>query len=276
MALLVKNSGEELWSETDILLGRVNAGLDQGMKILPVENRARLARAIDNIKPVSGNADEENEDPVSDMNFDSLSATPGDDSAELTEQKQRSKESIIRTVSDQCHMLYKLIRPLNHAYMRWEWGQEQEREQGRMAKEADQKLAELSTVPAKTFLTDAVEVVNVLIPRLSEHVGVEDSEVLPEIRLARASSPTPPAPEATQPELPSPRVIPPLEKETREFLKKLESFMNNAGADLEGDLAQRNPQAHQAVVFILEHMTYVLSKSPFSVQVFTFQEILMR
>jgi hypothetical protein len=42
--------------------------MDQGMKILPLESRARLARTIDRIKPKLETPDEEIDDPLHDMN----------------------------------------------------------------------------------------------------------------------------------------------------------------------------------------------------------------
>jgi hypothetical protein len=215
------------------------------MKILPVESRARLARAIDSIKPKSKTPDEEIDDPLHDI---------ADYSSESNIQGNQLKE-----VHDQCRMLYRLIRPIDHAHARWEWAWEQEREQERVAKEADQKLAELSTIPAKNFLTSAVDAVTVLIPRVPDH-EVKNSDILSETTLIGTSSASSSVVAIARPELV--KVMPPLEKETREVLKKLKSFMDNAGEDLEGDLAQRNPQAHQAVVFILEHMTFVLGEKP--------------
>jgi hypothetical protein len=103
-----------------------------------------------------------------------------------------------------------------------------------------------------------VDAVTVLMPHFSDQEDVENSEILSETTLVGTSSARSSVSAIAQAKLP--KVVPRLERETREVLEKLESFMDNVGEDLEGDLAQRNPQAHHAVAFILEHMTYVLGE----------------
>jgi hypothetical protein len=95
-------------------------------------------------------------------------------------------------------------------------------------------------------------------PHFSDQEDVENSEILSETTLVGTSSARSSVSAIAQAKLP--KVVPRLERETREVLENLESFMDNVGEDLEGDLAQRSPQAHHAVVFILEHMTYVLGE----------------
>jgi hypothetical protein len=88
------------------------------MKILPLESRARLARTIDRIKPKLETPDEEIDDPLHDMNYRLLSPKTADHSSESNVEGNQLKESIVGTVSNQCQMLYKLIRPIDHAHAR--------------------------------------------------------------------------------------------------------------------------------------------------------------